>query len=346
MKLSKSQLLKLIRETIQSSEQKVLLNEDDKVTYVPASWNKPGTDDKAKFSRSLKVPEGFDSGWDQGIALHIAEGEGFERVDGMLYLKAGDWGPIPLSDLPCPGQQVSGEHFTLEYIPTEDWCEKCGGTWDPEAKSPYNFEGSSDYNHGACKPMQFKKVVQQPKKEDDDDGGGGIYGKIATDDPCFDGRPDTYVMGGRKSFGDWVYKLSKQNKKAKDQWNDGFYPLVEKLKTKMDNENANELQMSMLTDVEMEVFKVTKKGETGTEADATSKRVGYTFLLKDIKPRKSEEAASWDVHPLSKQVLQYLKTGPGDGATIECPAGDTMREGKLNRQQLRSLIEDITGCGC
>ena len=104
--------------------------------------------------------------------------------------------------------------------------------------------------------------------------------------------------------------------------------------------------MSMISDVEMEVFKVTKKGETGTSADARASRVGYTFLLSDIKPRKSEEAASWDVHPLSKQVLQYLKTGPGEGATIECPAGDTMQEGKLNRQQLREFIEDIIGCGC
>lgn len=250
----------------------------------------------------------------------------------------------------CPGKDTLSDTaggpasgwLEYMYLMTRTWCNDCGGLWTGQDES----DGVEFNKCSAQEPKdepetpELKQMIPEPEEE----GGTGLYGKIPAGDPCFDGRPDSYVMAGRKSFGDWVYKLSKQNKKAKDQWGgETFAPLAEKLRAKMTEEDASELQMSMITDVEMEVYKVTKKGETGTEADATSKRVGFTFLLKDIKPRKSEEAASWDAHPLSGQVLEYLKTG---GGTIDCPAGDAMREGKLNRQQLREFISKTSGCGC
>jgi hypothetical protein len=43
-----------------------------------------------------------------------------------------------------------------------------------------------------------------------------------------------------------------------------------------------------------------------------------TFLLSDIKPRKSEEAAKYQDHPLTTQVVNFINTGNWEWA-IDCP---------------------------
>ena len=135
---------------------------------------------------------------------------------------------------------------------------------------------------------------------------------LDNDPGCFDGRSSSYTHDGR-DYGDWIYKIA--------GYEDGPNPYFEMV------EKFGGMEQAAASDIgwiEMEVYKVTERGTSGrASANAKCSRTGFKFKLSDIKPRDSEEASHWTVHPLTRQVLGCINNSfeQWNNFTIECPPG-------------------------
>ena len=174
---------------------------------------------------------------------------------------------------------------------------------DPDHQQRYPVECGLTRDGGAPPPLETQPpgILQPP---------GVAY--LDNDPGCFDGRSSSYTHDGR-DYGDWIYKIA-----GYDDDRNPYFEMVEKFGG-MEQAAASDIGW-----IEMEVYKVTERGTSGrASANAKCSRTGFKFKLSDIKPRDSEEASHWTVHPLTRQVLGCINNDrpQWDNFTIECPPG-------------------------